>query len=67
MSVHKYGITNKQNLIFLYVGAYYTVLKHTTMKYYIIIYYHQNDKNIKINIYISLRNYVKNYQKINNE
>lgn len=66
MSVHKYGNINKQNLIFLYVGAYYTVLKHT-MKYYIIIYYHRNDKNIKINIYISLRNYVKNYQKINNE
>lgn len=66
MSVHKYGITNKQNLIFSYVGVYYMVLRHT-MKYYIIIYYHKKDKNIKINIYILLSNCVKNYQKINNE
>lgn len=66
MSVRKYGTTNRQNLIFSYVGAYYTVLRHT-IKYYIIIYYHQNDKNIKINIYISLSNYIKNHQKINNE
>ena len=66
MSVHKYGTINKQSLIFLYVGVYYIIIQQT-INWYIIIYYHQKDKNIKINIYISLNNYIKNHQKINNE
>ena len=65
MSVYKCGIINKQDLIFLYVTVFCMLTQHT-IKYYIIIYYHQNDKNIKINIYISLSNCIKNHQKINN-
>lgn len=65
MSVYKCGIINKQDLIFLYVIVFCMLTQHT-IKYYIIIYYHQNDKNIKINIYISLSSCTKNHQKINN-
>lgn len=65
MSVYKCGIINKQDLIFLYVIVFCMLTQHTT-NYYIILYYQQEDKNIKINIYISLSNCTKNHQKINN-
>lgn len=66
MSVYNCGIINKQDLIFLYVIAYCMLIQHT-INYYIILYYQQEDRNIKINIYISPSNCIKNQQKINNE
>ena len=67
MSVHSNGIINKQGLIFLYVGVFCTIIIHT-IKYYIIIYYQQEEKNIKLNIHISLSNCIHNtIRKNNNE